>query len=288
MKVGQLIANLAKKLNLDTTAEEFKEVVGISIEIDDETATKIEKGLLTIDAAKAHKDVRKVIRAEVLNGVDATLAELVEELGVEVDDDFKNETNSFTKIGKLAKRIKDIESKKATNPEQKKEIEKQIEKLNAELREAKKTIADKEAEFKAARDNDLTNFELQKILLGKNYALPKEMDSDLKVQTALTAVTRELTKKGFKIARTEDGQLTILNKEGLEAYNEKNEVVKLTDFIDSALASNKLLATTDPNQQQAGGNNGIQHYDNGHGSNGGAQPNAAILAEIDAQLQMFQ
>lgn len=288
MKVGQLIANLAKKLNLDTTAEEFKEVVGISIEIDDETATKIEKGLLTLDAAKAHKDVRKVIRAEVLNGVDATLAELVEELGVEVDDDFKNETNSFTKIGKLAKRIKDIESKKATNPEQKKEIEKQIEKLNAELREAKKTIADKEAEFKAARDNDLTNFELQKILLGKNYALPKEMDSDLKVQTALTAVNRELAKKGFKIARTEDGQLTVLNKEGLEAYNEKNEAVKLTDFIDSALASNKLLATTDPNQQQAGGNNGQQHYDNGHGSNGGAQPNAAILAEIDAQLQMFQ
>jgi len=288
MKVGQLIANLAKKLNLDTTAEEFKEVVGISIEIDDETATKIEKGLLTIDAAKAHKDVRKVIRAEVLNGVDATLAELVEELGVEVDDDFKNETNSFTKIGKLAKRIKDIESKKAANPEQKKEIEKQIEKLNAELREAKKTIADKEAEFKAARDNDLTNFELQKILLGKNYALPKEMDSDLKVQTALTAVNRELTKKGFKIARTEDGRLTVLNKEGLEAYNEKNEAVKLTDFIDSALASNKLLATTDPNQQQAGGNNGQQHYDNGHGSNGGAQPNAAILAEIDAQLQMFQ
>lgn len=286
MKVGQLIANLAKKLNLDTTAEEFKEVVGISIEIDDETATKIEKGLLTIDAAKAHKDVRKVIRAEVLNGVDATLAELVEELGVEVDDDFKNETNSFTKIGKLAKRIKDIESKKAANPEQKKEIEKQIEKLNADLREAKKALADKEAEFKLTRDNDLTNFELQKILLGKNYALPKEMDSDLKVQTALNAVTRELTKKGFKIARTEDGQLTVLNKEGLEAYNEKNEAVKLSDFIDSALAVNKLLAISDPNQQQGGGNNG-QHQQH-HLSNGGAQPNNAILAEIDAQLQMFQ
>lgn len=286
MKVGQLIANLAKKLNLDTTAEEFKEVVGISIEIDDETATKIEKGLLTLDAAKAHKDVRKVIRAEVLNGVDATLAELVEELGVEVDDDFKNETNSFTKIGKLAKRIKDLESKKAANPEQKKEIEKQIEKLNADLRDAKKAIADKEAEFKLTRDNDLTNFELQKILLGKNYALPKEMDSDLKVQTALNAVTRELSKKGFKIARTEDGQLTVLNKEGLEAYNEKNEAVKLPDFIDSALAGNKLLAISDPNQQQGGGNNG-QHQQH-HSSNGGAQPNNAILAEIDAQLQMFQ
>lgn len=286
MKVGQLIANLAKKLNLDTTAEEFKEVVGISIEIDDETATKIEKGLLTLDAAKAHKDVRKVIRAEVLNGVDATLAELVEELGVEVDDDFKNETNSFTKIGKLAKRIKDIESKKAANPEQKKEIEKQIEKLNAELRDAKKAIADKEAEFKLIRDNDLTNFELQKILLGKNYALPKEMDSDLKVQTALNAVNRELTKKGFKIARTEDGQLTVLTKEGLEAYNEKNEAVKLSDFIDSALAVNKLLAISDPNQQ-GGGNNG-QHQQHYHQSNGGAQPNNAILAEIDAQLQMFQ
>lgn len=286
MKVGQLIANLAKKLNLDTTSEEFKEVVGISIEIDDETATKIEKGLLTIDAAKAHKDVRKVIRAEVLNGVDATLAELVEELGVEVDDDFKNETNSFTKIGKLAKRIKDIESKKAANPEQKKEIEKQIEKLNAELRDAKKAIADKEAEFKLIRDNDLTNFELQKILLGKNYALPKEMDSDLKVQTALNAVNRELAKKGFKIARTEDGQLTVLNKEGLEAYNEKNEAVKLSDFIDNALAVNKLLAISDPNLQQGGGNNG-QHQQH-HLSNGGAQPNNAILAEIDAQLQMFQ
>lgn len=286
MKVGQLIANLAKKLNLDTTSEEFKEVVGISIEIDDETATKIEKGLLTIDAAKAHKDVRKVIRAEVLNGVDATLAELVEELGVEVDDDFKNETNSFTKIGKLAKRIKDIESKKAANPEQKKEIEKQIEKLNAELRDAKKAIADKEAEFKLIRDNDLTNFELQKILLGKNYALPKEMDSDLKVQTALNAVNRELTKKGFKIARTEDGQLTVLTKEGLEAYNEKNEAVKLSDFIDSALAVNKLLAISDPNQQ-GGGNNG-QHQQHYHSSNGGVQPNNAILAEIDAQLQMFQ
>jgi hypothetical protein len=282
MKFGTLLSNLAKKAGVDTNTQEFIALLSHDIDVPETIATTIDKSLMSLDAAKNNPDVRKAARAEALNGVDSKITELLEELGIEDAADITEEKNSFNKISLLTKKVQALEAKKAgSNKNADKEaIEKQIADLNKELKAAKDTLTAKEKEFQTTRDGDLTNFEIQKLLLGKEYSLPKEMDRDLVVGTAQQAINKALAAKGFNIVRDkESGSLKLLNKEGLAAYSDTNEPLELPSFIDGALAQNKLLKVNDQNQN-GGGNN--QHVEISGGGKG--QGNAAIVTEIESQL----
>jgi vacuolar-type H+-ATPase subunit I/STV1 len=113
MKFGTLLSDLAKKAGVDTTQKEFVDLLSHDIDIPDTVADKMNKGLLNIDAAKNNPDVKKAIRAEALNGVDSKISEILEELGIEDASEILEEKNSYEKISKLTKKVKDLESKKA-------------------------------------------------------------------------------------------------------------------------------------------------------------------------------
>lgn len=281
MKFGTLLSNLAKKAGVDTTTAEFTALLAHDIDVPETIATSIDKSLMSLEVAKNNPEVRKAARAEALNGVDSKIAELLEELGIEDVADISEEKNSFNKISLLTKKVQALEASKAgANKTDKKEIEKQIADLNTQLKAAKDTLTAKEKEFQTTRDSDLTNFEIQKLLLGKEYSLPKEMDRELVVGTAQQAINKALTAKGFKIVRdSETGSLKIVNKEGLPAHSDTHEPLELPSFIDGALAQNKLLKVNDQNPG-GGGNNPQQTITTG----GPAQGNAAIVSEIDSQL----
>jgi hypothetical protein len=265
MKFGTLLSDLAKKAGVDTTQKEFVDLLSTDIEIPDAIAGAINKGLLNIDAAKNNPEVKKAIKAEALNGVDAKIAEILEEFGITEADEIANEKNSFNKIPLLAKTIKALEEKKAGTGKkvEKDALEIKISDLNKELKAAKESLTAKEKEWQDARNNDLINFEKHKKLLGKEYALPKEMNADLKVATADTAINMALAAKGFKLVRNEQGGLSIVDKDGNKAYNENHEEVQVDSFFDGALAQNKLLKVNDQSH-------------NGNGNNGNGQGETII------------
>jgi hypothetical protein len=248
MKLAALIEKLAKKAGIDTNADDFKAVTIPDVEVADEIAGKMDKGLLNLDAAKNNADVRKALKAEALNGVDKKVADLLEELGIETADDVKNEPNSYEKITKLAKLIKDTEAAKAKSGTKvdKEGYDKQIADLQKELKTAKEAVSAKETEFKSTRETDLTNYDIQLLLMGKEYSLPKEMGAKLKLQTAKAAIDMELQAKGFKIVRNENGSLAIVDKDGKPAYSDTHEAIDPEKFFDGALAQNKLLKVNDP------------------------------------------
>ncbi len=284
-KLGTLIATLAAKVGIDNTSDELKDILAITSEVPDDIATALETKLLTVDAAKNNRDIRNAIKAEVLNGADAKLNDLIEEFGIEVNDDYKGEKNTYEKISRLGKLIAETTAKKAGagSKTEKGEFEKQLTELNAQLKAAKESLLAKEKEFSETRNSDLTSFEIQKILLGKDYSLPKEMDADLKISTAQSAINKQLASKGLKIVREEDGTLKIVTKDNLPAYSEKNEPLELHSYIDGALAQNKLLRVNDPKGGDPEGKTGSAGVITGGQSNG----NAAIVSEIDAQLKAF-
>lgn len=283
MKFGTLLSDLAKKSGVDTTQQEFISLLSHDIEIPDAIADKLNKGLLSIDAAKNNAEVKKAIRAEALNGVDSKITELLEELGIEEVDDITNEKNSFNKIGLLTKKVQALEAKKASSSKNtdKAEIEKQIAELQKQLKTEKENFTAKEKEWQSAREGDLTNFDIQKLLLGKDYSLPKEMDRDLVITTAQSAINKALAAKGFKIVRNEQGQLTVVDKDGNKAYSDSHEEIQLPSFIDGALAQNKLLKVNDQNQN-GGGNNGQQSQ---HISSGGNPSNLNTANAIEQQMK---
>lgn len=254
MKFGTFLSNLAKKAGVDVSTPEFIALLPHDIEIPDAIADSLNKGLMDINAAKANADVRKAIRTEALNGVDTKVDELLEEMGLTDDEanDIKGEKNSYEKVAKLTRKVKELESKKAgtTNKQDKDAIEQQIKELNNKLKAANETLATKQKEWEATREGDLTRFDLHRLLLGKESSLPKDLDDDVKLTTLEGAVNKALAAKGYKLVRTDAG-LSIVDKDGNKAYSDKHEEVLASSFIDGALAQNKLLKVSD--QSQGGG-----------------------------------
>lgn len=248
MKLKSLLEKLAKKAGIDIASDEFKAITIPDVEVPDDTAANLERGLMNLDGAKNHPDIRKHIRTETLNGVDKKVTDILEEYGIAADD-VKNETNSFEKIPKLVKAIAVAEAAKAKSKTtvDKDGYDKQIQELTAKMKTLTEGHTADKAAWDATRENDLTDFELQSILSGKNYDLPKTMGSKLKIQTAKAAVMEQLQNLGFKIKRSENGTIQIIDKEGKPALDLKtNELVDTAKFIDGALAQNSLLKVNDP------------------------------------------
>lgn len=294
-KLGDVLSRQFKKLGIEIT-DEIKPLTELDTEVTDEVAGKIDKGLLSIEAAKNNQEVIKHLKQQTLAGADNRMDELIKELGITVDETFANEKNTYEKIAMLlkngidhGKKKAEAASKEGVSETLKKEREAWAAKeadWQKQLKAATETLTAKETEFTTTREKDLTSFELQKILLGKDYVFPKEMDSSLKVQTALSAINKDLATKGLVIKRNEAGTLVITDKDGNKAYTDNHEAIEDPNaYIDGILTHNKLLNINDPNAQSqttsGSGGAGAQTVP----ANGGkVLGNAAVVQEIDSQL----
>lgn len=296
-KLSTVLERQFKKLGIEIT-DDLKSLLELENEVPDEVAGKIDKGLLTIEAAKTNPDVTKVLKQSILAGADAKMDEIIKELGVTVDEDFANNKNTYDKIAQLSKMLHEAGKKKgeANSKEGLSEsVKKEREAFNAEkaqmqaqLKQITDSLTAKETEFKTTRESDLTSFELQKILLGKDYVFPKDMDGSIKVQTAMATLNKDLAEKGLVIKRNEAGSLVITDKEGQKAYTDKHEPIdNPLSYIDGVLTQNKLLNINDPSKQQQQQQQG-QSGAGGFVPQAGTQGNASIVAEIEAQMAAFK
>lgn len=283
-KIGTLIEKLFKKAGIDTSNEELKPLFELDTEVADETVGKVDKSLLTLEAAKSNSEIIKAIKATTLSGADSKLDELITELGLQPNEDFIGNKNTYDKISVVTKLAYDAGKKSAgaTNKQTADDFTKKEADYNKQLKELRDSLAAKEVEFKKTRENDLTLFDLKTILSGKNYIFPTEMDTGLKLSTALGAVQNELNKKGFSIKRNDAGKLVVVNTDGQPAYSETNEAIEPNTFIDGALAQNKLLKINDV-QQHNNSTIGTQTI-----SAGTQKGNSNVMAEIEAQLAEFK
>lgn len=291
VKTGILLEKLFKKAGIDTTNEEFKPLFALDADIADEYANKVDSSLLTLEAAKGNPEINRMLRKSHFDTVDQKLIDIIKESGVTLSEDYEKEPNTLVKIGILSKALKDAGKKEALaakNENVHETLKKQADEFAIKEREIQnqlKTLTDtltaKETEFKSIRESDLTDFDLDKILLGKDYIFPKEMDGSVKVNTAKGVVKTELAKLGLIVKRDEAGQLVITDKDGQPGWTKNHEKVETNSFIDGVLAQNKLLKINDSGSQQQGqnGSNGTHLIP---GSNG--QKNSAVISELDAQL----
>lgn len=291
VKTGVLLEKLFKKAGVDVNTEALKPLFAIETEMPDEYANKVDGSLLTLEAAKGNPEINRMLRKSHFDTVDQKLVDIIKESGVTLGEEYEREPNTLLKIGMLSKALIDAGKKKAEADNKgglHEQLKKQADEFatkEANYQKQLKDIADsltaKEKEFVATRETDLTEFNLDKLLSGKDYIFPKEMDSDVKVNAAKLAVKNELAKQGLIIKRNEAGQLVITDKDGNPGYTKTHEQVETNSFIDGVLAQNKLLKINDPNV-----NNGTNNGSNGtpgFAANRGNK-NTAVINEISAQL----
>lgn len=292
MKLIDLLKSLAKKGKLDITKPEVIASLEAAKDIDvpQEFADQLEAALMTTDAAVSNKDVRSRITAEVLNGEDAFITGIINDLDFEetVKSDITAERDTRAKIRKTFSAIT-ADKKKGRKPGDSNTTEEalklQVADLNKKIKDNNDLHAAEIVKLNANADKQFEDYQLMSLLGSKQYAFPDKMPQHQKVKTALLSIQDALEQKGYKVIKNESGTgVKLLKKDGTDPYNDKNILLELSSFVDGVLAENGLLKNSDPAPTRQDNNN--QNYSpNANGGNGnGHAPaiNHEYIKQMDA------
>lgn len=263
MKTGSYLSKIFTKAGVDITNPALADVLSIQTEVPDEIATTTDAALLTLDAAKANPTLKQMFFAQALNGIDSEVLRLMTESQLEQPDidELTLEKNSMKKVALLTAKIRAKESKAANaTAGDKTKLAKEIEDLNLKIVTLTKDSADKLKEQEGKFRNDFVGLQVKSLLNGKKYA-NVNMPLDVNVETANVLLQRALTAADAKFSLDDKGQIVIrrASDETLEWVDATHQKKSPTDFIDSVLATNKLIEVTKTSTGNNGGlpNNGV-------------------------------
>lgn len=243
---GQLVELLAQKTNID--ASELTELFQIKADVSDDVFTKFETKfatLIDINDAKHNNDLHKHFKALSLNPFDKLINEAIEQGLVDEDvaADLKANVNTYDKAKKLIAKLS--ERKVQSQAKDSEPLKAEIKKLNDEVLKTKETYENQIRDLKAQSESKLMQFQIDTMLSGKEYA-NKDLPKNVQILTAKTLLEQELASKKAKVVMTENG-LKLVNAETPELdFTDSNKTVQFNDFVDSVLASNKLLQVSAP------------------------------------------
>jgi len=289
MQIGDLLNKIALSAGIADTDKDLIALLSnaaiSTATISDDFATKIQSGLLTIEAAKNNPELKRYFTALALNSLDSELDGLIAEFEIpdDIKQELKNEKSSYKRAALLTKKVKELEAKKANaGVEDKSKLAKQIDELNGQLVNLKNTHNEEKAKLIDQHSTDRINWELNNYYNGYNYSLPITKEASIKVAKEL--VNDELTKLQLSIVNENNG-LRLLTKEGTDHYA-NNQKVSLVDFIGKTLVTNKIISIEDPKKNQNQNQNTFNQNQNQNQnasakSKAGDAVNAMLLEDIN-------
>ena len=275
--LGDFLRGLAKKagINIDEDANKafFANEAFATLEVPEGIDKGIDSSLISLkDAKNNHPDVKNYYTKQTLDTFDKKLDQLMEDLGFSDDDKnvIKLEQSTYNRPQMLIKAVQKLEQAKANaDKPDKAAIQKQIDDLHAQLRVATEKVTAAEASF-AQKEKDMRiNYKLDS-MLGAHKTIYDTLDPDVKFTTLRTLLYKKLQDNNAKLDFDENGNFTLLKKDGTNYYGESNQQVNAQQFVEQLLSGNKLLITTSTATQAAGAN-GTQT----NGQNGTAPANAS-------------
>jgi hypothetical protein len=247
--LGEYINTLAKQAGMSGEEPELKSLLSNTqvsgAEIPDAIVQKINGGLLTLESAKNNSEIKKHFFAQAYNGLDSELTGVFGELGIseEVKAELLAEKSSTKRASLLAKKVKEIESLKASAGKgDKAELQKIIDDLNAQIKTEKET-AKKAIDQVNADKNEFVKGYMISGSLGKfNYATDLAKEENFLLPK--TKIQNALKEKGLRVV-IENENLKLETEAGTD-YFENNTKVDFNSFLEKTLSNNKLLAVSDP------------------------------------------
>lgn len=288
MKLIDFLTNQANKAGITLDAASIANIP--DFDVPDTVAKGIDNSLISIvDAKNNHSEIKNHYHKQNLDTIDKLL-KAAEARNPELaeDDEWKGERSTFKRIEILDTKLAALAAKKAgaDGGKDKKEIQKEIDALQAQL----KTLTDARAADKAAHDAAFNDYKLETELgmtLGKFTTIHDELDLKTRNKILKTLIEDELQDKQVKFAFDDSGRLTILKNDGNTYYGENHQQIKTETFIEKTLAEKKQLKL---NGQTAapGANNGQQQQSTTKQVDAGAKnANASLIAANERALEAF-
>lgn len=262
MKLKDFVTGMARKAGFDVTSETAKPFFdGLpDTEVPEDVQKGIDNSLISMtDAKNNHPILKAHYHKQALDGIDSTLADIMTEN--ELTEDIKNEIlgekSTFKRVPLLTKKIAELVAAKAGagSSKDKKEIQQQIDQLQAQLRTEKEArTADKKA-----HEQQIASFNIKyKIdtLMGGFKTIHDELDPEIKSTVINTLLNKELQDNQAKFALDDNGALVLLKNDGTNFYGENHQQITPVKFIEQTLAKTKQLKVSSgsngANNQQRG------------------------------------
>ena len=253
MLLGDFLNTLATQSGISAEDASLKAILSSptlsAVDLPDTIVAKIQSAHLTLEAAKNNPAVLSHIKAQLYNGVDSELQNTLTEMGVldTFKTDFETEKSTPKRISLALKKISALEKEKAgANKGDKAELQKEIDRLNGSIVDVKKVYDAEKATLIASHQNEILDYDMNTQLAGYNYALPKEMASDVKIQTAKMLINNALKTQDARLVR-ENGALKLKRvSQDIDYFDSSNQKVEPKKFFDNVLAQNNLLAVANP------------------------------------------
>lgn len=292
MKLADHISKQLVKAGVDVTTDAAKGFLtameAVTTEIPDDMAQAVDSRFLTLDAAKNnHPEIKMIYQKQALDTIDKNLKELYTEMGFTQDviDELTAESSTFKRVPLVARKIKDLEAKKASAGDAgKQKIQEQIDTLHAQLRdEQAKTV--RLASDYAQKENDLKVNTKWATLIGKHKTVYDNLDPELKIQAIQVLVNSNLQATNGKVLFDDNGNFLLKKKDDTNYFDGSNNQLTPEAFLDGLLSRNKILVTNNPATPPGGGatqnpaNPANPRQPNG-GNGGNGDGNSATVSAI--------
>jgi len=226
----------------------------LSAEIPDEIATSLDNNLLTIAAAtNNHPQVKRVYFAQAYNGLDAEIESLASEFGLDETaiGELKGEQSSTKRAVALARKIKELESKKVgADAGKANTLQTQITDLHSKLAEEHR----KQSELKTTYEKQIKGIHIESKLdnlLSGYKTVYDELPSDAKQAAVRSLLSKSLQDSDAEFTFDERGNLSLIKKDGTNLFGDNHTQFTPQSFIDKSLS--KILKVSEP-----AGNGNIQ------------------------------
>jgi hypothetical protein len=276
MNVADFISAFALKAGIPKDNEELKGILSANdlskIEMPEALFNSIDTSLLSLESAKNnHPALKGVYFAQALDGLDKELDKIREEhqLPDDVYEEIKKERSSFKKVNLLTAKIKELEGKKSssTTKEDKGAFQKQIDELTKALAEKETALTEVKNNSKKELSDFKKNIKLES-LFGNYKTIFDDLPAETKALTIKNILLKELQDNDVDFILDEKESLDLLKKDGTAYLGPNHQRITTNAFIDSVLAKNKILKTTEAAPaatQSQSGNTTIAATKNGLG-----------------------
>lgn len=312
-KVADFLKTLLTKAGVNLDQDNIKTALAAlppDLELAEDLATGIDNGLLSMESAKNnHPDIKSHYTKQAMNSLDAEIHNFLkgENLPEEIMNEIKAESSSYKRATLAARKLKELEAKKAVSGDKDKEkYTQQIADLQKELRETKDKEQGIHATYKDQLKNKVRDFH-QGTILGGYKTRFDDLDAETKRTVLSNIINKNLTAKGLTLTVDENENLVILNQDGSNAFGEDHRPLTPKIFFDKVMADEKIVVVNDNNNTgpgNTGQNNsfGQQRQNNSHigpngqygnnsnqnqNGNGSGKKNTALQSLIGESLNDF-
>ena len=249
MTAGEFITKLATMAGLSSQDQSLVDILSSSefanYKIPDSVSEKITSNLLTMGAAQNNESLRKYYHAEIYDGLDDNLNNIINKYGLdpEIADAIKAEKKTTQKYNTLIEKMTDLQTKKANaqGNKAKNEVEAEIHTLNNQIKDLTAKLQQAPIERDQYWSDRLRNKAVQNTLAGYQYANEKDIPKDVLMETAQILLNKKLSEGNMKLQYDPEKDIISLKTESGLDYYKDNSPVSFKSFADAVLSESKLL-----------------------------------------------